>query len=226
MLLRILATACLLVAAVLNGGCTSQTQLANASTDTFGNWSPVGSEKVTRQRSFTLASQYPIYIAWSDAGPNQDKATALNARFSGALTIAMQRYFLSVQQGAEARTLQAALDDSATAGADILMLVRVDNWPDINPVRVQSCPSDSGRSRLSLQPCTENDKTGKDEKAGSGVMALSVSLYDVRGRKPIDAISAVSQRGMASYVYKDVEGELAQLCALIAGQLTARSAPR
>ena len=226
MLLRILATVFLLVAAALNGGCTSQTQFANVSTDALGNWSPVGSEKVTRQRSFTLASQYPIYIAWTDAGVNQDKAMALNARFSSALTRAMQRYFLSVQQAVGAKTLQAALNDSAAAGADILMLVRVDNWPDIKPIRVQSCPTDSGRASLSLQPCAENDKTAKDEQTGSGVMTLSVSLYDVRGRKPIDVISAVSQRGMASYVYKDVEGELTQLCELIAGQLTARSAPR
>ena len=199
------------------GGCASQSQLAASATSTMGNWSPVGSRQITRQKPYTLSDHYRLYLAWLPGQGPDSKSTDLNGQFSLQLSRYLQRYFLSVQQAPAPTNLATALDQAAAAGAEILMLARVESWPDIDPVRLQECKAEDGRKKLSFESC--------DQQGGSnGTMALSVALYDVQLRQPVDVISAVSQRGMASYLYDNADAELQQLCQLIAGQLTPRSA--
>ena len=193
-------------------GCSFNSEMASASTDSMGDWSPVGSRQVSRHTRFTLASQYRLAVATLATDPAGSQDTA----FSQELIEQLRQHYLSVEEVVSVASLDAALSSARHMGADILLVTKVQRWPDIDPVRLHECQQEGGSSEYSVSPC------GQAEKDSQGEMALAVALYDVREGRAVDAISARSRRGMAAFVYEDAVAELEQLCKMIVGQLSAQ----
>ena len=203
-----------LVFSLVTTGCSSQSGLANSATHSMGDWSPVGSQEITRTRQFTLASHYHLATAGLVVAGESETESQLHTAFSQQLARELRRYFLQVNVHDNVPSVQDALTSAGQDQADILLVLHVQRWPDIDPVRVQECENADGQKALSLKPC---DSTKEDTQ---GEMALMVAIYDVRAGIQIDTLFARSQRGIASFVYDDTKAELQHLCKLIAGQLS------
>lgn len=194
-------------------GCSFNSELASASTDSMGDWSPVGSRQVSRHTRFTLATQYRLAVATLTT--NRESAMdSLDSGFSQALVHQLQRHYLVVDELAPVASMDAALSSARNSGADILLVAKVQRWPDIDPVRLHECAQAGGETQIGITPCDKKDKHTQGE------MALKVALYDVRDGRSVDAISARSRRGMSAFVYEDAVAELEQLCKMIVGQLS------
>lgn len=212
MLARVVSLTGLLLFLSLQG-CSSRSGLANSATDSMGDWSPVGSQQVTRHKQFTLASHYHLAVAAVTDAEDVASPNPLHERFASQLARQLRRYFIQVDSVSSAESQMQMLASARTGNSDILLLVRVQSWPDIDPVRLRECENNAGEKELSFQPC---DAVEKDSQ---GEMALTVMLYDVRAGALIDSVFAHSRRGVASFVYEDSNAELEQLCKLIVGQL-------
>lgn len=197
-------------------GCSSQTGLANSATDTMGDWSPVGSRQVVRHKHYTLAAHYRLQVSTISSGTEGDSQKQLDAEFADQFARQLRRYYLHVESGVGADSLQAALATARAGNADILLQSSVQRWPDIEPVRVQECEKENGQKSLSLKSCDS------EEKPEQGEMALVVAIYDVRAGLLVDSVYAHSRRGIASFVYENSQTELETLCKLIVGQLAAQ----
>ncbi len=195
-------------------GCVSRSPAANTATGMLGDWSPVGSQRITRQNQFVFGSHYQLYVGQVPAGLQTDEREDLNRTVSIELARYLRRYFADVERADAAESLGEALDNAASAGADILLMPRMESWPTIDPVRVHQCKDAKGKEELKLSPCNSDD----DESA-QGELAFSVAVYDVRARHQVDAVSAHGQRGAAAYLYERTLEELQELCNAIAAQM-------
>lgn len=212
MSLRFLMVAWLVVL-VTTQGCSFHSDLASASTDSLGDWSPVGSRQVSRHTRFALATHYRLAVV-ALATQREAAMDALDNGFSQALLQQLQRHYLVVEELTAVPSVDVALSSARDRGADILLVAKVQRWPDIDPVRLHECAQAGGETRLAITPCDKKDKQTQGE------MALAVALYDVRDGRPVDAISARSRRGVSAFVYENATAELEQLCKMIVGQLS------
>lgn len=194
-------------------GCSFNSKLASASTDSMGEWSPVGSRQVSRHTRFTLATHYRLAVI--TLATNREAAVdSLDSGFSQELLRQLQRHYLVVEELAPVASVDSALSSARALDADILLVAKVQRWPDIAPVRLHECEQAGGGTQMGVTPCD------KKNKPTQGEMALAVALYDVRDGRAVDAISARSRRGMSAFVYENAATELEQLCKMIVGQLS------
>lgn len=209
-----------LAIALCVAGCVSRSPAANTATSALGDWSPVGSQRITRQNQFVWASHYQLFVGQVPDGLRAGDQDDLNQTVSIELARYLRRYFADVQRAPSPQNLGAALDAAAEAGADILLMPRVESWPTIDPVRVHQCKDAKGEEELKLAPCETT------EESKQGELALSVAVYDVRARHQIDAVSAHGQRGVAAYLYEKSLEELQELCNAIASQMAPHGGAR
>lgn len=202
-----------LVLLMASQGCSFNSELASASTDSMGDWSPVGSRQVSRHTRFTLATHYRLAVI-SLATNREAAVDSLDSGFSQELVRQLQRHYLVVEELAPVASVEGALSSARNSGADILLVAKVQRWPDIDPLRLHECEQAGGETQMGVTPCD------KKNKHTQGEMALTVALYDVRDGRPVDAISARSRRGMSAFVYENAATELEHLCKMIAGQLS------
>ena len=199
------------------GGCSSDSYIANTSTSTFDNLSPVGSRQVTREQQLVLASHYNIQIAYARDGRSTESNKDLNLSVRDSLARHMKRYFSHVQVEEEAKSLDQALQHARSQRAQLLMYPRVESWPNIEPIRVQECEDQEGNKKTSLGQCEQTQESDSDE------LVINVGIYDVLSGKHLDSIHARSRRGVASYIYENSDRELDELSRMIVMRLTSNS---
>ncbi|MBA56217.1 MAG: hypothetical protein CMK89_17335 [Pseudomonadales bacterium] len=199
------------------GGCSSDSYLAQSSTSTFDNLSPVGSRQVTREQQLVLASHYNIQIAYAADGRSTEFIKDLNLSARDSLARHMKRYFSHVRVDEEAQSLAQALQHAKTQRAQLLMYPRVENWPNIEPIRVQECKDKDGNKKTSVGQCEPTKESDSDE------LVVNVGIYDVLSGMHLDSIHARSRRGMASYLFENSDQELDELSRMIVMRLTSNS---
>lgn len=200
----------LLVFCFANAGCSFQSELATTSTDSLGEWSPLGSRQVSRHTHFTLSSRYQLMVASIESA--EEAAAEQDTTFARTLAKQLRQQHLSVMNVTAGSGYKELLSSARHEGADILLLAQVQHWP------VKNCPADDQADVKDGQASAETCKPKTNTKDG---MVLSVALYDVRERRLADTLTATSQRGMAGRMYDNASDELEQLCKMIAGQLSA-----
>ncbi|MEE2732701.1 MAG: DUF4823 domain-containing protein [Pseudomonadota bacterium] len=200
---------------VMQGACSSETYLANSSTSTFDRYSPVGSRQVSRDQQLVLASHYHIQIGYAAEGRSSKEVADLNLSARDSLARYLKRYFSHVQVANEPQSLPLALQNARSAGAQLLLYPRIENWPNIEPIRVQECEDADGNRKTSLGACEQTSESQSAE------LVLSVGIYDVLSGQHLDSIQARSERGMAAYFYKNNQQELDELSQMIVMRLNA-----
>ena len=203
----------LLVIIVVVGlaGCVSRSTTANSATRMLGEWSPVGSQHITRQRQFVLPSHYRLYVGRLEGGLSSRDFPDLNQTSSTELARYLRRYFVEVEMAGSSQSLAAALKGAAAADADVLLLPRLESWPSIEPIGKSSCEQESKQTGAAAACAESADEHGE--------LALSVAIYDVRARHQIDIVSAHGQRGAAAFLTEKKLEDLQSLCSAIAAQL-------
>ncbi|AUM14641.1 hypothetical protein Kalk_20385 [Ketobacter alkanivorans] len=200
--------------------CSSDSYIANASTNSFDKMSPVGSRQVTRQQQLALAPHYRIQVAYAENGIRSEDIDDLNLLARDALARHLKRYFSHVDVADKPQNLNQALAAAAAGQANILMYPRIENWPNIEPLRLQECTNAEGEVKTSLGECEEKDDAQTDE------LVVMVGIYDVLSGQQVDAIHARSRRGLASYLYEDSKNELEELNKLMLLRLAPNSGQR
>ena len=215
----------ILAALIALTGCVSRSPMANSATDVMGDWSPVGSQQVTRQRQFVLSNQYRLYVGRSDDSLSSREHPDLNQTVSVELARYLRRYFVEVDLAQQSQNLTTALKAAAAADADILLLPRIESWPNIDPIGTNHCPETNkadAQAETKTANCPENNES-KNAEGKRGEMALSVAIYDVRGRNQIDVVSAQGRRGATAYMMEKKQEDLESLCNAIASQLSSQA---
>lgn len=204
----------LLVILVVVGlaGCVSRSTTANSATSMMGDWSPVGSQHITRQRQFVLPSHYRLYVGRLEGGLSTGDYPDLNQTTSAELARYLRRYFVEVDVAGKSQSLASALKGAAAVDADVLLLPRLESWPSIKPVGSSACETKPDQAGAAAEACAESAD-------GHGELALSVAIYDVRARHQIDIVSAHGQRGAAAFLAEKKFEDLQSLCSAIASQL-------
>ncbi|MEC8809909.1 MAG: DUF4823 domain-containing protein [Pseudomonadota bacterium] len=204
-----------LLAVLLLGvsACSSNSYIANTSTDALDSLSPVGSRQVSREQQLVLASHYHIEVGYAADGLRSEDITDLNRLARDALARHLRRYFAHVEVATTPQTLQQALRTAASHSAQLLLFPRIENWPNIEPIRLRECQDEEGNVMTSLGQCEEKDEAQSDE------LVVVVGIYDVLSGKHLDSVHARSRRGVAAYLYEDSEQELEVLNQLMVQRL-------
>ena len=172
---------------------------------------------MSREQQLVLASHYRIQVAYASDGRSTDTIQDLNLNARDSLARHLKRYFSYVQIAAAPQTLEQALAVAKTQGAQLLMYPRIENWPNIAPIRVQECADKDGNTKTGIGPCESRNESDSDE------LVVNVGIYDVVSGQHVDSIHARSQRGVASYVYENSEQELDELNRMIVMRLSSKS---
>ena len=202
MFARIATLGGLLVLLLLHG-CSSRSELANSATDTMGDWSPVGSQQVTRRHQFSLAGHYHLAVAAAKETQGDASQASPATLFATELARQLRRYFMQVDNASGDGALSTALAAAREGNADILMLAGVQSWPVNESTGSEECGNEA---------CDKGDRKAQKE------MVLAVSLYDVRAGVMVDSVIARSRRSLAAFRKGDANAELEQLCKLIVDQ--------
>lgn len=205
---------------VLLLGCSSDSHIANSSTNTLKKLSPVGSRQVTRDQQMAISSHYRIRVAYAAGGLRSDDIDDLNLLARDALARHMKRYFAHITVADKAASLEQSLNLAASSGDQLMMYARIENWPNIEPIRIRECTTEEGDVKTSLGECEDKGQAQSDE------LVVMVAIYDVLSRQQVDSIYASSRRGVASYLYEDSVRELEELNQLILLRLAPNSGLR
>ena len=197
--------------------CSSDSYIANSSTSTLDSMSPVGSRQVSRQQQLVLASEYHILVGYADDGLRSEEIKDLNLLARDALARHLRRYFSHVQTSPKPQTLKQALQLASERSAHLLLFPRIENWPNIEPIRLRECKDENGEVITSLGECEQKEDAQSDE------LVVVVAIYDVLSGKHLDSIHARSRRGVAAYLYEDSEQELEVLNDLMVRRLAPNS---
>lgn len=215
-----LARVILILLGATLSACSSDSYIANATSSTFDKMSPVGSRQVTREQQLVLASHYHLRVAYLAGGIRTEDTPDLNILARDALARHLKRYFPHVEVADQPQNLSQSLTTAAANSADLLLVPRVENWPDIEPIRLRECTDEDGEVKTSLGECEEKDSAQSDE------LVVMVGIYDVLSGQQIDAIHARSRRGVASYLYENSKNELEELNRLMLLRLAPNSGLR
>lgn len=204
----------LVLSALPISSCVSRSPVAQSATAVLGDWSPVGSQQISRQNRLALAGDARLYVGQGPNALRNQQKDAVNPLLSDALARQLNRYFSAVVRAPGPQNAGAALRAAAAAGADFLLLPRVESWPNIDPLSVHECADAKGESRWRLSPCEAAD-VPKD-----GELAFQVAVFDVRTHRQVDTLFAQGRRGASAYFSDRVEEDLQSLCHGIAAQLS------
>lgn len=205
----------LLIAGLI--ACSSDSYIANSSTSTLDKMSPVGSRQISREQQMVLASHYRIQVAYAAGGIRSEDIDDLNLLARDSLARHLKRYFADVMVADSPQSLKQALTTARANSAHLLMYPRIENWPNIEPIRLRECTNEEGEVKTSLGECEQKEGAQTDE------LVVMVGMYDVLSGQQLDAIHGRSKRGMASYLYEDSKNELEELNKLMVLRLAPNS---
>ena len=209
-IVRFLILVCVL--AILQA-CSSSSQVAINSTELLGNYSPVGSREVRRKQQMTIAGSYRIHIGYASGGESGLEASDLNKLECDSLARQFARYFAHVSKSEDPLSLSRTLDQAYQNNAQLMIYPKIAAWPNDDLNGETSCTQSTSDSVSETPPCATNP----DPK--SGEIVVMIGIYDVLSGTQLDAITARSQQGAASYIYKDNLKELDLLNQLIVSKL-------
>lgn len=200
--------------------CSSESYIANTSTNSLDSMSPVGSRQVTRQQQMVLANHYHIQVAYANGGLRSEDIDDLNVLARDSLARHLRRYFSHVMVADKPQSLPQALAAASANSANLLMYPRIENWPNIEPLRLRECTNEEGEVKTSLGECEEKQDAQTDE------LVMMVGIYDVLSGQQLDAIHASSRRGVASYLFENSKKELEELTELMLLRLAPNAGQR
>ncbi len=210
--------------------CSSDSYLAKTSSNKMGELSPIGSRQVVRQRQLVLGNHYRISVALASGGLSTEDKKQLNEVAQATLSFYLKLYFPHVNVIEQAGDLQHALQAAAMAGDQLLMIPRIESWPNIKPLRIHECKDEQGNILTRLRPCdsgsnsdSNSEPHGKSEAEVTDSLVLTVGVFDVVAGQQVDSITARSRLGVKSYIYEDNFNELRQLNEMIVNRLSAHA---
>lgn len=198
------------VAMMVLSGCQMQNRVAQSSTDALGSLSPVGSYSVKRQHHFILPYDSSFYIANPINNIITNDGSDVNALFAKKLKTGFSKHFARVYIGLNKERFAQALRSSKEMGAQFMIYGYVEKWSNIGTVQDRLCNE--------YDPNCPQESEDGDDASGEG--NISVSIYEAATGRLVDIVSVTSQRGMASYVYEDIDGPLDQVVTSMMETLT------